>query len=140
MRFLIYLFLIVSGAGCSSIHRSGERKNPFNGTWIPVSQELGGNALPETAFTNQKLLIRDSSYVYLAEGGDSGIVHYGENRMDIFSHAGVNAGKHFKAIYRYENGLWAICYNLSGENYPESFDTGTNPSYFLSVFKKTEEH
>jgi hypothetical protein len=56
--------------------------------------------------------------------------------MDIYGKEGVNAGKHFTAIYKIENGQLTICYNLSGDGYPEAFETNTKPTLFLSVFKK----
>ncbi|MEZ4688843.1 MAG: hypothetical protein R3A12_01140 [Ignavibacteria bacterium] len=58
------------------------------------------------------------------------------NKMDIYGKDGVNAGKHFKAIYKLEDELLTICYDLSGMNYPESFETGSSPALFLSVFKR----
>jgi len=51
---------------------------------------------------------------------------------------GVNARKHFTALYKYENGELTICYNLMGNGYPESFDTKGKATYFLSVFKKSQ--
>jgi hypothetical protein len=56
--------------------------------------------------------------------------------MDIFGKEGVNSGKHFTAIYKLENEYLTICYNLSGNAYPETFETKGKPMYFLSVFKK----
>jgi hypothetical protein len=48
----------------------------------------------------------------------------------------VNTGKHFTAIYKYENEELTICYNLAGDSYPQSFDSKGKPMYFLAVFKK----
>ena len=56
--------------------------------------------------------------------------------MDIYGKEGVNSGKHFTAIYKFEEGLLTICYNLSGDRYPEAFETKGKPMYFLSVFKR----
>ena len=56
--------------------------------------------------------------------------------MDIYVDAGVNAGRHFKAIYKLENDLLKLCYDLKGGSYPESFDTSNNPDLFLSTFRK----
>lgn len=106
------------------------------GTWIPVKQELGGREMPKEAFENQKLIISDSIYTFSAESVDNGTVKYDENKMDIFGKEGVNAGKHFTAIYKIENGQLIICYNLKGDSYPESFDTKENPLFFMSVFEK----
>lgn len=112
------------------------KQNPLNGIWIPIKQEIGGSALPPAIYQNQKLIITDSVYTVMAESVDKGIVHLKENKMDIYGQDGVNSGKHFTAIYKLENGELNICYNLSGSEYPENFDTKGKMTYFLSVFKK----
>lgn len=56
--------------------------------------------------------------------------------MDIYGKDGVNAGKHYTAIYKYDNDQLIICYNLSGDSYPESFATNNRPTLFLSVFRR----
>ena len=110
--------------------------NPLNGTWIPVKQEINGTALPESSFQKQSLVINDSNYVFTAESVDKGVAKFGDGKLDIYGKDGVNAGKHFTAIYKLENELLSICYNLSGDSYPESFDTKDKQGFFLCVFKK----
>ena len=108
----------------------------FNGTWTPIKQEIGGTILPNTAFSNQRLILTDSTYTVEAESIDKGTVKYDGDKMDIFGKEGVNAGKHFTAIYKFENEQLTICYNLQGDGYPESFGTNGKPMFFLSVFRK----
>ena len=110
--------------------------NILNGTWVPIKQEIGGTLLPKAAFENQKLIINDSTYTFTAESIDKGVLKYKDDKMDIYGKEGVNAGKHFTAIYKYENEQLTICYNLLGDTYPEIFETKVKPSLFLSVFKK----
>ena len=111
-------------------------QNNLNGTWIPVEQELGGQKLPNAAFASQKLVLQDSNYTVSAEHIDKGVVTYHGNQMDIISREGANAGKELKAIYKLENGLMTVCYDLSGKDYPQEFSTIGKPLYFLSVFKR----
>ncbi len=108
----------------------------LNGEWTPIKQEIGGKELPAVVFEKQKLIISDSTYTVIAESTDKGVVEYKGNKMDIFSKEGVNAGKHFTAIFKLENGLLTVCYNLAGDSYPETFETKSKPALFLSVFKK----
>jgi uncharacterized protein (TIGR03067 family) len=108
----------------------------LNGTWIPVKQEMGGGPLPAAAYQNYKLTINDSIYTYGTAETDRGMISYGTKKMDIYGRAGVNAGKHYTAIYKLENGELTICYNLSGKGYPGTFDSKGQSLYFLSVFKK----
>ncbi|MCB0725991.1 MAG: TIGR03067 domain-containing protein [Ignavibacteriae bacterium] len=110
----------------------------LKGTWIPVRQEMAGAELPDVIFKKQQLVLNDSNYTFIAESADKGVVIFDieNNKMDIYGKDGVNAGKHFKAIYKLEDELLTICYDLSGMNYPESFETGSSPALFLSVFKR----
>jgi uncharacterized protein (TIGR03067 family) len=112
--------------------------NEFNGTWIPVKQEMNGLAIPGTDFQNQRLILSDSNYTYFAESTDKGVAIFNAGKLDLYGKEGVNTGKHFTAIYKLENGLLTICYNLSGDSYPESFDTKGKQMFFLCVFKRKD--
>jgi uncharacterized protein (TIGR03067 family) len=135
MQSITVIFLVVLTFGCTGTKNAALR-NKLNGTWIPVQQELGGKFLPRGAFEKQKLILNDGSYTLIAESVDKGVVTYKDGRMDIYGKQGVNSGKHFTAIYKYENEQLTICYNLAGTHYPEAFETKGKPLYFLSVFKK----
>jgi uncharacterized protein (TIGR03067 family) len=136
MRFLIFISLLIFGLGCASTKNATRISTKLNGTWVPINQELGGKSLPKAAFEKQKLILSDSAYTFISESIDKGIVKYKDDKMDIYGKQGVNAGRHYTAIYKYENDQLSICYNLLGDNYPEAFDTKGKPSLFLSVFKK----
>lgn len=109
--------------------------NQLNGTWVPVKQEIGGTALPKAAL-QQKLIIDNNNYTVIAESTDKGVIEYKGDKMDIYGKDGVNAGKHFTALYKYEGGQLTICYNLAGNSYPEAFETTGKPTFFLSVFER----
>jgi len=128
----IIVFFCIS---CASIHSS--KTDFLNGVWKPVQEEIGGNALPKESFATQSLIIKDSNYIFTAESVDKGVVKYAAGKMDIYGREGVNKGKHFTTIYKLDNGLFYVCYNLAGTNYPESFDTKGKPLYFLCVYKKS---
>jgi uncharacterized protein (TIGR03067 family) len=110
--------------------------NKLDGTWIPVKQEIGGTILPANAFEKQKLIISDSNYTFVAESEDKGVVKYQDDKMDIYGKEGVNIGKHFTARYKYGKDELTVCYNLSGDSYPENFDTKGKHNLFLCVFKR----
>ena len=136
MRPLLFFFLLLFSAGCTSTKNNKMESNKLNGTWLPVKQEFGGTGLPLAAFEKQKLILNDSNYTLIAESVDKGVVKYKGDKMDIYGKEGVNSGKHFMAIYKYENEELTICYNLMGNSYPEAYDTKGQPLFFLSVFKK----
>jgi uncharacterized protein (TIGR03067 family) len=112
--------------------------NKLNGTWIPVRQEIAGKELPKAVYEKQKLVIIDSNYTFTAESVDKGIIKYGGDKMDIYGREGINTGKHFTAIYKFENEQLSICYNLVGDSYPDAFETKSKPTLFLSVFTKQQ--
>ena len=136
MKQLSILLLVCLHLGCATTRNTKTNSGVLNGTWIPVKQEMGGKELPAAAFAKQKLIISDSMYTFTAESVDKAVVRYSGDKMDIYGKEGVNTGKHFTAIYRYENGQLSICYNLKGDSYPEVFETNGKPLFFLCVFKK----
>jgi uncharacterized protein (TIGR03067 family) len=136
MRLIILISLLTLGVGGGGTKNAAVQPGNLNGTWIPVSQELGGKTLPESVFGKEKLIISDSTYMVIAESVDKGTVQRNGDKMDIYGKEGVNKGMHFTAIYKYENAQLTICYNLKGDSYPEAFDTKGKPLFFLSVFKK----
>jgi len=121
---------------CSNSKKTTVTANPLNGTWVTTKLIMGGNELPPVAVQNQKLIISDSNYTYMAESVDKGVVKYNGNKMDIYGKDGVNAGKHFTAIYKMENAELVICYNLAGNSYPENYETAGKPMFFTAHFKK----
>lgn len=136
MRLLTTISVLIFGLGCAGTRNTTSKPNQLNGSWVPVKQEIGGTSLPNTAFATQRLMINDSNYTVIAESVDKGIIQYAGNKMDIYGKDGVNKGKHFTAIYKYENEQLSICYNLTGDSYPETFDTKGKRLFFLSVFQK----
>jgi len=84
----------------------------------------------------------DTTYTFIAESVDKGVLKYDHEKMDIYGREGVNAGKHFTAIYKFvtdssnKGEQLAICYNLTGNGYPETFDTKGQRTFFLSVYRK----
>jgi len=137
MRSIAFISLLLVALGCGTTNHTAMQPNKLNGTWMPVKQELGGKLLPKKVYETETLVMNDSTYTLSAESVDKGIVTYGEEKMDIYGKDGVNAGKHFTAIYKLENDLLMICYNLAGDGYPETFETAGKPMYFLSVFQKS---
>jgi uncharacterized protein (TIGR03067 family) len=138
MQFLTFISLLIIGLSTANTKNPTMQQNKLNGTWLPIQQEMGGTSLPKAAFEGQKLIINDSLYTVIAESVDKGVVRYKEDKMDIYGREGVNAGKHFTAIYKYENEQLTVCYNLAGDSYPDGFETKGKKMFFLSVFKREE--
>ncbi len=138
MRVTTSILLLIFTLGCTGTKNASAKSGKLNGTWIPAEQEFSGTKLLKAAFEKQKLIISDSNYTLIAESVDKGVVRFHGDKADIYGKEGVNAGKHFTALYKYENEWLTICYNLKGDAYPESFTTAGKPMFFLSVFKKEQ--
>ena len=136
MQKIILFSVLALCFACNSSKGRQSKIEDLSGTWLPVRQEYAGAALPAAVYKNQQLIIRDHLYTVIAESTDKGEFSYGGGKMDIYGKDGVNAGKHYTAIYKLENGELTICYNLAGDSYPEGFQTRPATKLFLSVFKK----
>lgn len=139
MRSIIFILLASFCLGCNSAKHAVTKSNKLNGTWIPVKEEMGGTQLPAAAFKGQQLIIKDSTYQFTAESVDKGIVRSANGKMDIYGEEGVNIGKHFMAIYTYENDQLTICYNLKGDGYPDTFETKGKRLFFLCTFMRDKK-
>lgn len=134
-NFILLTVILLSG--CSSATHVFDKK--LQGTWIPIKQEINGKDLPKAVFDKQQLILLDTTYTLIAESTDKGIVRYNSNNtMDVYGKEGVNSGKHFTALYSLHDNELRVCYNLKGDNYPQSFDTKGSPLLFLSVFIKQQ--
>ncbi|MEP7322882.1 MAG: hypothetical protein ABI761_13225 [Saprospiraceae bacterium] len=143
MRLITFFLLLSLILSCSSAKNTTVATNKLNGTWTPLRQEMAGVTIPQIAFAYQKLTILDTTYSFIAESVDKGIIKYTSDKMDIYGKEGVNAGKHITAIYKFapnavdtKEEQLTICYDLSGKTYPESYDTKGKTLHFLSVFTK----
>ena len=138
MRAITFISLVFILCCASSI-KAAAQNNKLNGTWVPVKQEMAGKELPKVVYEKQKLVMVDSSYILTAESVDKGAVKYDDHdKMDIYGKEGVNTGKHFTAIYKFENDQLTVCYNLAGDSYPEAFETKSKPTLFLSIFTRQQ--
>lgn len=139
MRLTVLIALLIAVPGCAGSKKTGSATAVLNGTWVPVQQEMSGKVLPASFYQSQQMIISDSNYTVTAESVDKGVVFVHDNKIDIYGRDGVNKGKHFTAIYKYEHEQLTICYDLSGKDYPQAFDTKGKPLYFLSVFRKVKK-
>lgn len=136
MKQLFIKTIICLTIGCATTKNTTKNSDVLNGSWTPIKQEISGKDLPALVFQNQNLIISDTTYIFSAESLDKGTLKYKNGQMDIYGKEGVNAGKHFTAIYKLDNDQLTICYNLKGDAYPLAFETKSKPALFLSVFKK----
>src|SRR5258708_34557609 len=98
-------------------------QNSLNGAWLIVYQEFEGKEIPPSQFEGHKLILQDSTYIMIAPNGDEGIIKVNGEKLDIYGTDGANNGRHYPAIYRFDNNKLTICYNLKGTTRPSGFET-----------------
>jgi uncharacterized protein (TIGR03067 family) len=135
MNRLLLFALICLMIACTTTKPISGKPGTLDGVWVPVKQEMGGEALPLPAFEKDTLTLQDTTYKY--SDRDKGVAIYNDGHMDIYGREGVNAGKHFTAIYKVDHGQLIVCYNLAADGYPADFETKSKPSLFMSVFKRS---
>src|SRR5205085_4625542 len=96
-----------------------------DGTWVPISAEMGGEALPAESLKAIKLVLTGHTYA-AAIGGvtDLGTIEMDATRkpavMDITGTDGPNKGKTILAIYELTGDTLKVCYALGGGTRPSA--------------------
>ena len=118
-----------------------ETQKTIEGTWIPVSAEVGGQKLPDDALKGTKLVLKDGQYFYHNDRGvDQGTYKLltvdDSQAMDINGTEGPNKGRTFLAIYELSGDSLKICYDLEGKARPKQFKTEKGTKQFLAEYKR----
>jgi uncharacterized protein (TIGR03067 family) len=121
--------------------KSGDGKNPLDGTWLPTTAELGGKPFPDEIRKSIKLEIKGEKYtVTTGKAVDQGTLKRNAaakpKEMDIVGTDGPNKGKTFPAIYEQDGDTLRICYDLSGKNRPTEFKSPKDTLHFLVTYKR----
>jgi uncharacterized protein (TIGR03067 family) len=98
----------------------------LDGTWKPVSGEMGGGKLPKALLDKMVLILKNGAYDYdEGHGHDIGKMKETGTKpplaVDIVGTEGPNKGRIFKAIYQYDGKTLTICYGSDAVR-PASFD------------------
>jgi uncharacterized protein (TIGR03067 family) len=142
-RLFCWSVLVCVCAGLSARGDAGARDDAkkMQGTWKPVTAELGGKPFPDEALKAMKLVLADGKYtVTTAEQPDEGTVKLDPSQspraMDVVGTKGPNQGKTIPAIYELSDTTLRICYNLSGKARPKEFKTRPATRLFLVEYKR----
>jgi uncharacterized protein (TIGR03067 family) len=113
----------------------------MQGSWKPVTAELGGKPFPDAVLKTMKLVLSDGRYsVTVGERPDEGTVKLDPAKqpraMDIAGTKGPNQGKTIPAIYELTDDTLRICYDLSGKARPKEFKTSADTQLFLVEYKR----
>jgi len=118
-----------------------EDAKAMEGTWVPVSAELGGTKFPDEALKTMKLQLKEGKYrVEVGKQVDQGTLTLDPSKkpaaMDIKGTDGPNKDKTFLAIYELSGDSMKICYDLGGKDRPTEFKTAPKTGTFFVVYKR----
>ena len=121
--------------------RAKEDGKKMEGSWKPVTAELGGKPYPDEILKTMKLVLTDGKYtVTVGQQTDEGTVKLDPAKkpraMDIVGTKGPNRGKAIPAIYELRDTTLRICYDLSGKARPGEFKTRPDTQLFLVEYKR----
>jgi len=146
VKYLLCLSLLV--CACAGHFARGddaanakEEGKKLQGTWKPVSAELGGKPFPDETLRTMKLVLADDKYtVTVGEQTDEGTVKLDPAKkpraMEIVGTKGPNQGKTIPAIYEVTDTTLRVCYDLSGKAHPTAFKTQPDTRLFLVEYKR----
>jgi uncharacterized protein (TIGR03067 family) len=113
----------------------------IQGSWVPVTAEMGGQKMPEQTLRAFKLTLSGDKYT--AKNGeitDSGTFKLNPSAkpktMDITGTDGPNQGTTFLAIYELAGDTLKICYDLSGDERPKEFKSNAGTQEFLVTYRR----
>jgi uncharacterized protein (TIGR03067 family) len=120
----------------------GRKSFEFDGAWIPVKAELGGQAVAAEQLKPIKLTLDRGAYEVSVNGKviDRGRVNLvaqtAHPAMNVTGTEGPNKDKTFPAIYELAEDTMTICYNLKGETRPTAFKTEKGTHLYLVTYKR----
>jgi uncharacterized protein (TIGR03067 family) len=116
-----------------------DKADAFDGTWVPVSAEMGGMKLPDEFAKAIKLVIKGDQYtVTVGDKTDKGTSKADPKAktLDITSTEGENKGKTMLAIYEHKGDTLTVCYDVTGKERPKEFKSPAGSAVLLVTYKK----
>lgn len=137
------VILLAAGLLTSTIYAASPPPDArdIQGTWLPSSAELGGQAMTDNFLTNTVLKLDQGNYLVTVAGSpDKGTYTLDLNAqpkaMDINGTAGPNAGRNIPAIFELHGDTLRICYGLDGSPRPTEFKSPPGTKYFLVAYRR----
>ena len=114
------------------------------GSWKPVTAELGGEPMPEAVVKSISLKLDNGKYeVFVGDRPDRGTYTIDAaskpKSMTITGTEGPNHGKTFPAIYELKGDTLRICYDLSGAKRPTEFKSLAGTKLYLVTYNRKKE-
>ncbi len=139
LGWLVLVGCILAGCRGLSAADSGDDTEKWQGTWKLIGSSYDGG--PQMADMEW---IVDGDHYNMRMNGHTGEDPYmikldaSRKRIDVFHHEtppGTYGGK-VKGIYEIGGGSLTVCYDLTGERYPESFDAKRGSRQVVYRFRR----
>jgi uncharacterized protein (TIGR03067 family) len=140
-QLFVPLLLVFSLTSIAWSGAGAQDAKQIQGTWVPLSAELGGKALPDDVRKSIKLVLKADTYVVTAgKEPDEGKCKIDPTKtpktLDITGTKGPNMGKTFPCIYELNGDTLRVCYDLSGKARPTEFKTTEGSMLFLVTYRR----
>jgi uncharacterized protein (TIGR03067 family) len=144
MEQLLGIFIAVSTSLGAVPSGPADDAAAIQGSWKPVSAELGGQAMPEAVLKSISLKLENGRYaVLVGTAPDNGTytidASASPRAMSVTGTEGPNQGKTFPAIYELNGDTLRICYDLSGTKRPAEFKTAAGTMLYLVTYNRRKD-
>jgi uncharacterized protein (TIGR03067 family) len=121
----------------SSFQARHNRVSLLDGTWLVTAGQLGGVRLPDNAFGELTLTLRNGRFELGQDCGrvglDCGVT---PAALDVLIIDGPNRGRFVPAIVERAGGMLRVCYDLGGTQRPTTFRAPAGTRYFLATYRR----
>jgi uncharacterized protein (TIGR03067 family) len=138
------LACIIAAASFNVLAGTPDDAEKVQGTWKPVTAELGGQPMSDAILKLISLKLENGTYeAFVGDEPDRGTYTLDAaaqpKGMTVVGTDGPNKGKTFPAIYEIKEDTLRICYDLSGAKRPTEFKTiGGTKLYLVTYHRKKE--
>jgi uncharacterized protein (TIGR03067 family) len=113
----------------------------LQGTWLRVSGETDGKAVPEATLKEQKLTIKGDKYTLVTgketrEGTIKLDPAKSPRAIDLMPTEGPNKGKTLQGIYELDGDTFKYCLALPGKDRPTKFTSEAGSGHLLFTNKR----
>lgn len=139
--FVVIGLIVFTSLAIADDKKQADELKKMDGTWLVVTGELGGTALPEEVTKTFTLTLTAGKYAVKVGGqDDKGTCTIDPTKkpkeLDIKGEEGPNKGKTIPCIYELDGDTLKVCYDLSGKKRPAEFKTEKDTLLFLAVYKR----
>jgi uncharacterized protein (TIGR03067 family) len=109
----------------------------LDGTWLVMAGKLGGVRLPDNAFDDLTLTLRNGRFELGQDRGRIGLdCRVAPAALDVLIIDGPNRGRFVPAIVERAGPVLHVCYDLGGTQRPAAFQAPAGTRYFLTTYRR----